>query len=98
MTSYETLYKGSEDIFMPKYVSSGYDAGVNTLGMATDPRTAVQLNELNIKMNPGARFMEVGAISQDVMDSIPKQHLAEIRRLAKNTGVSLYFHAPIIEA
>ena len=82
---------------MPKYVSSNYDAGVNSLGMATDPRTAVQLNELNIKMNPGARFLEVGAISQEVMDSIPKQHFEEIRRLAKNTGVGLSFHAPIVE-
>ncbi|MBS3079289.1 sugar phosphate isomerase/epimerase [Candidatus Pacearchaeota archaeon] len=98
MTSYETLYKGSEDIFMPKYAPSGYNSEISSLGLATDPRTATQLNELNIKMNPGSRHMEVGALGQEVMDSIPKQHFEEMRRLAKNTGVSLSFHAPIIEA
>ncbi|MBT4166257.1 sugar phosphate isomerase/epimerase [archaeon] len=98
MTSYESIYGGGDDTFMPKYNATGYQMEVRGIGMSTDPRTANQLGELNLRMNPGMKHIEVGAIQGDVMESIPEQHLDEIRRLAKMAGVKPSFHAPIIEA
>lgn len=103
MSGYESLYEGSPSYLTPKedalkYISAGYQSSFSSLGLATDPRTANQLGELNIKLNPGAKHMEVGAIQGAVMESIPDQHLDEIRRVAKQAGVSLSLHAPIVEA
>ena len=83
---------------MPRYNPTGYQMEVRGIGMSTDPRTANQLGELNLRMNPGMKHIEVGALQGDVMESIPEQHLDEIRRLAKMAGVKPSFHAPIIEA
>ena len=98
MTTYETLYQGSDNIFMPKYVTSKYETNAGSLGMSLDPRTANQLSEINTKINPGIKHIEVSAISPEVMDSIPDIHLDEMRRLSQLTGVSTSLHAPIIEA
>ena len=102
MSSYESIYGGSPSYLVPretnlKYISAGYQSPLGSLGIATDPRTANQLGELNLKLNPGAKHMEVGAIQGAVMESIPDQHLDEMRRVAKQTGVSLSLHAPIVE-
>ncbi|MDP2925311.1 MAG: TIM barrel protein [Nanoarchaeota archaeon] len=102
MSSYESIYEGAPSYLIPretslKYLSAGYQSTVSNLGLATDPRTANQLGEMNIKLNPGQRHMEVGAINQSVMDSIPDQHLDEIRRLSKMTGVKTSLHMPIVE-
>mgnify|MGYP001569975047 CR=1 FL=1 len=102
MSSYERLYEGSPSYLIPrqdalKYISAGYQSSFGNLGLATDPRTANQLGELNLKLNPGAKHMEVGAIQGAVMESIPDQHLDEMRRVAKQAGVSLSLHAPILE-
>ena len=103
MASYESIYGGSDNFLIPKessqkYISTGYQSSVTSIGMATDPRTANQLGELNAKLNPGMTHLEVGGISGSVFDSIPEQHLDEMRRLGKLTGVSASVHAPIIEA
>jgi len=97
MTTYESLYGGGDNLFMPKYNPTKYQMEVSQLGMSTDPRTANQLSELNTKLNPGMKHIEVGALSGEVMESIPEQHLDEMRRLAKMTGVKPSFHAPIVE-
>ncbi|VVB78121.1 Xylose isomerase-like TIM barrel [uncultured archaeon] len=102
MAGYENLYEGSPSYLVPretglKYISAGYQSPLASIGMATDPRTANQLGELNLKLNPGAKHMEVGAIQGAVMESIPDQHLDEMRRVAKQAGVSLSMHAPIVE-
>ncbi|MFA5258859.1 MAG: TIM barrel protein [Candidatus Pacearchaeota archaeon] len=103
MASYESIYSGSDNFLIPKessqkYISTGYQSSVSSIGMATDPRTANQLGELNAKLNPGMSHLEVGGISGSVFDSIPEQHLDEMRRLGKLTGVSASVHAPIVEA
>jgi hypothetical protein len=97
MTNYEGIYEGS-DFVLPKYSALGYTSSLSSLGMSTDPRTANQLKELNIKMNPGMKHIEVGGIQGAVMESIPDQHLDEIRRLSELTGMTTSMHAPIVEA
>jgi ElaB/YqjD/DUF883 family membrane-anchored ribosome-binding protein len=67
------------------------------IGLATDPRTANQLQEISKKLNVGARAIELSTVSADIFESIPDQHLEEIRRLSKLTGTDLTLHAPIVE-
>jgi len=76
---------------------TGYSVSPYSLGLATDPRTANQLGEVSRRLNIGGTTIEAGAISADVMESIPEQHLDEIRRLSKLTNTDITFHAPIVE-
>jgi len=95
----ESIYQGGDNILLPKYYNqTGYQSGMDTLGLSTDPRTANQLGELNLKLNPGQKHMEVGAINQSVFDSIPDIHLDEMKRLSRLTGVTTSLHSPIVEA
>ncbi|MEM0465275.1 MAG: sugar phosphate isomerase/epimerase [Candidatus Pacearchaeota archaeon] len=96
MSSYESIYQGA-DFIMPKYNPTGYYSEIKSLGMSTDPRTANQLKEINIKLNPGMKHLEISGISSAVFESIPEQHLEEIRRLGEITGVTTSVHAPIVE-
>lgn len=42
--------------------------------------------------------MEVEGIQQEILDSIPKQHLKEANRIAKLVGAELTMHGPLVEA
>ena len=97
MASYTEIYQGADDNLTPKY-QTGYQESIAGLGMSLDPRTANQLGEINHKLNPGTRHVEVSAISPQVFDSIPEEHLDEIKRLTKLTGTSASIHAPLVEA
>ena len=102
MVNYESIYPGVEyTSAMPSHYTepiANYQANIATLGMAMDARTANQLGELNTKMNPGAKTFEVQGISGQTMESIPNQHLDEMRRLAKLTGVEPTLHGPLLNA
>ncbi len=102
MVNYEYFYTGAESPLTPVYKSKAYDvnigaSNVGTIGTAMDARTANQLGELITKINPGQKVIEVGAVSADVWESIPEQHLDEIRRVTKLTGISPSLHAPVLE-
>lgn len=97
MSSYEAIYSGSEFLF-PKYSPLGYQEIAGKLGMSLDPRTANQLKEVNIKTNPGVKHVELSGVNAQVFESIPDEHLDEIRRLGQLTGVTTSVHAPIVEA
>jgi len=77
--------------------TGGYKVSAGDLSMAVDPRTANQLKEVFNKISTGAKNIEVQGISPEVMESIPEQHLTEINRLKKLTGMNLTFHGPILE-
>ena len=64
------------------------------LSWSTNPQTANQIGELGMRLNEGVKNVEIGALSQDVFDSIPSQHLDEMRRMAKLTESKLSVHAP----
>lgn len=67
------------------------------LSWTTNPQTANQLAELGKRLNEGVKNVEVGALSQQVFDAIPKQHFEEMRRLSKMGGVELTMHAPLTD-
>jgi len=68
-----------------------------TIGAATDPRSANQLQAISGKISTGAKTIETGAIQAEVFESIPEPQLKEMNRLKKLTGVDLTLHAPIVE-
>ena len=80
--------------YLTGYQMSAGEASSTTL----DPRTANQLQDFSNKVNIGGKVLEVSAISPEVLDSIPKQHLKEIGRLSKLTGVEPTMHGPLVEA
>jgi len=87
---YTSLSKGYGDIFI------GARAPFSSFSMATDARTANQLQEVSNKLNPGGKAIEVSMVSPEIFDAIPKQHLKEINRLSKLTGAEMSFHAGTI--
>lgn len=102
MVSYEAIYPGIEySTLMPSYYAppiSKYQEVISEIGMALDARTANQLGDLNIKINPGEKTVEIQGIQGRTMESIPEQHLDEIRRLTKLAGVKPTLHGPMINA
>lgn len=101
MASYESLYPGAlYSTPNPSYYTppSSYQTSAGNLGMALDARTANQLGDLNIKLNPGEKFVEIQGISGATMESIPNQHLDEMRRLSELTGVQMSLHGPLLNA
>ena len=101
MASYQSLYPGAlYSTPNPSYYTppSSYQTAAGNLGMALDARTANQLGDLNIKLNPGQKIVEIQGISGATMESIPNQHLDEIRRLTQLTGVSPSLHGPLVNA
>ncbi|MAG01980.1 hypothetical protein CMI42_01470 [Candidatus Pacearchaeota archaeon] len=99
MASYEALYTGSSTL-SPSYYSppTSYQPSTGDIGMALDARTANQLGDLNIKLNPGQKVVEIQGIQGRTMESIPDQHLDEIHRLTKLAGVKPTLHGPMVNA
>src|SRR3989344_415822 len=98
--AYEYFYPGTTGSLEPGYgeLFSGYRIPAGHIGMTTDPRMGMQIQEVSAKLGTGAKVIEVSAITPDIFESIPKQQLKEINRLAKLTGAETSLHAPMIEA
>lgn len=93
------IYQGGYSSLSPpagwndeNYIKSG------DLGMTTDPRTANILQEVSAKLSSGSKHIEVTAIQPEVFDAIPHQHMKEVNRLSKLTGIDISMHGPLIEA
>ena len=97
--SIKDIYQGSYSTLKPNYedVFTGYRTSVSRIGVSTDPRTANILNEINMKVAPGQKVMELSLIQPNIFDAIPKQHLKEAKRMAKLTGVNVTVHGPLLE-
>ena len=93
------IYQGGFSTFNPRYgdVFTGYRISPSSLGLTTDPRTANVLQDASMKLNTGAKQIEISAVSPEVFESIPNQQLKEINRLAKLTGAEVSVHGPIVE-
>ncbi len=98
MADYEAIYPGAANYLMPSYNLIGYQVPTGEISMGLDPRTANQLKEVNIKINPGEKHFEVQGTMARNWEAVPEQHLEELNRLAKLTGTKASLHAPIIEA
>ena len=96
----ENIYQGGYSSLSPNYgnLFTGYRADVGKIGLSTDPRTANILKEVSEKITPGEKVIELSLIQPEVFDSIPKQHLKEINRISKLTGVDITVHGPLIDA
>lgn len=100
--SYEFFYQKTPYSLGVGYSSygdlfSGYRTQAAQIGLSTDPRTANQISDLFQKINTGEKVFEISLISPQILDSIPKQHLKELNRLTKLTGVEATVHGPLIE-
>jgi len=87
------IYQGGYSSLDPSnnYITAG------TLGTTTDPRTANILQEVSTKLSSGVKQIEIAAVSPEVFDAMPKQHLKEVNRLSKLTGIDVSLHAPVID-
>ena len=83
-------YRGSMDegsFYLPFGIQSS----------TTNPSTPNQLNELGMRLNEGVKNVEVGALSEDVFESIPSEHFREMGRLARLTDTKVSMHAPMVD-
>lgn len=94
------IYQGGYSSLEPGYgdIFTGYHVPARQLGAPTKPDTANQIQQLNMLLNQGIIPIEVGALSPEVFDQIPKQHFKEMNRMVKLTGSDISVHAPIVEA
>ncbi len=88
------IYQGGYSTLQPP--EGSYGAGGN-LGLTTDVRSANILQEVSTKLSSGVKYVDVTAVSPDVFDAMPKQHLKEVNRLAKLTGVDIGMHGPVMD-
>ncbi len=77
---------------------TGYRGSIEQLGISTDPRSANILKEFSDKLTPGQKVVELSLITPEVLEAVPKQHLKEINRLSKLTGVEPTIHGPLFDA
>jgi len=97
--NYESFYPGYRTT-SPSYYTppSPYNTSIGNLGISMDPRSANQLGELNLRLNPGVKTIEIQGTFANVLESIPDQHLDEMRRLGELTGVDRTLHGPLLNA
>ncbi|NMB67108.1 hypothetical protein GYA25_03555, partial [Candidatus Woesearchaeota archaeon] len=66
MTNYEIkdIYQGGSSTFKENYGDFvGYRTNLKSLGMTTDPRTANIIKDASLKLNTGAKHIEISAVS-----------------------------------
>jgi len=97
--SFESVYQGSYSPLNPNYGSlfTGYRVPVSQISLTTDPRTANVISEVTSKLSHGQKQIELSLVSPEVFESIPKDHLKEVNRLGKLTGMEFSLHAPVID-
>jgi len=97
--NYESFYEGSTNIFDPyeNDLSSEYRISASRIGSPTSIQTANQISEVSARLSEGVKVVELQPIADKVFETIPKQHMREISRLAKLTGSEISLHAPIID-
>ena len=99
--AYEYFYPGTPYSLEPGYGKNfltGYTEQLSNLGLTTDPRTAAKISDVSNKLNTGLKVIEVSAVSPEIFESIPSQHLDEINRLSKLVGTETTLHGPLVEA
>ena len=66
-------------------------------GAPTSPQTPNQIAEMGRLLNSGMKNVEVGALQQEIFETIPAQHFKEMKRLAKLTGSNISVHGPLVD-
>ena len=102
MASYHNIYPGADygldsEMRTDQIYAAGEPIPASAFGLTTRPDVANQLKEVFEKFRTGAKAIELTGISPEILESIPKQHFDEIRRLKELAGAELTFHGPLIE-
>ncbi|MDP3882096.1 MAG: hypothetical protein Q8Q31_04450 [Nanoarchaeota archaeon] len=100
MGSYENFYHGANYDFgavEDTFLGMSYKTNASQIAIATDPRTANQLQAVSERFNTGLKTVEVSMLTPNVEEAIPDQHLEEINRLRKLIGADLTLHGPLVE-
>ena len=98
-----SFYEGTPYSLDPEKVGlygtfTGYREPASALALTTNPQTANQIKQLATQLSTGAKAVEMTLITPQLFEEIPKQHLDELRRLAKITGAKLTVHGPVRDA
>ena len=78
-------------------VSTSYTIATGRIGSTASAQTAMQVAEVDARLREGMSTVEMGVISPDIFDRIPKKHFEEIRQLSKVAGADITLHAPLID-
>ncbi|MFA6022682.1 MAG: hypothetical protein WC781_01190 [Candidatus Pacearchaeota archaeon] len=98
MSVYNSIYGGRYYSLDDNYKAPmGYEQRTSGLGLAIDPRTANQLQEVSNKLNIGGKHIEVQGTFANILEAIPDEHLKEIKKVSELTGSKLSFHGPLLE-
>ena len=89
------IYQSGSSMTPPEFYDPYVTAG--SLGMTTDPRSANILQEVSTKLSSGVKQIEIEGVSPEIFDAIPKQHMKEVNRMAKLTGINISLHGPVID-
>ena len=98
--SIKEIYQGGYSSLDSNYgnkIVGNIKTNAGSFALTTDPRNANFLQEVSTKLQSGVQEIEVEAVSPQVFDSVPQQHLKEINRLSKLTGVGISMHGPVID-
>ncbi|MEK6926179.1 MAG: hypothetical protein AABW50_02785 [Nanoarchaeota archaeon] len=90
----ENIYQGGYSSFKPSPLSPYFKTG--QLGVTTKPSPDI-LTEVGASISSGLKQIEIEMLSPEIVDSIPRQHTEEVRRLAKLTGAEVSVHGPVID-
>ncbi len=81
----------------PDHIERDFSLAGKRIGSPTSIQTANQIEEMGKRLNEGVNNIEIGSVSQDVFDSIPREHFSEMRQLAKLTDSNITVHAPLVD-
>lgn len=97
--AYENFYQGTPSLLDPKYgeLFTGYRGTTGRIGAPTSIQTADQIKEVSSRLSEGMKVIELQPISPEVFETMPKDQLKEVNRLAKLTGGETTIHSPIID-
>jgi len=95
----KNMYQGGYSSLKPSREdgSTGYVTSAGSLGLTTDPRTANIVKDASAKLSSGIKHIELALVSKEIFDSIPRQELKEMNRLAKLTGAEVSVHGPVMD-
>ena len=96
------IYQGGYSSLEPNYgeLFSGYRTSAELLGTPTAPpgQQGDLPTQLTKSISTGQKVVELSLLNPEIVDTIFKPHLKEIKRIAKLAGVDLSVHGPLLEA
>ena len=96
------IYQGGYSSLEPNYgeLFSGYGTSAELLGTPTAPpgQQGDLPTQLTKSISTGQKVVELSLLNPEIVDTIFKPHLEEIKRIAKLAGVDLSVHGPLLEA